>query len=92
MITLGGQQLHHVEPGKDRPELDYRSYPAPTRWTYLGVFQNGLEWKQAWMSMLNTLRTTPFPAIVWATVMNSIFVIVNSAAQQIGSFALLAQG
>jgi hypothetical protein len=58
----------------------------------MGLLQNGSEWKQAGMSMLNTLRTTPFPAIVWATVANSIFVIVNSAAQQIGSFALLAQG
>jgi hypothetical protein len=58
----------------------------------MGLLQNGSEWKQAGMSMLNTLRITPFPAIVWATVANSIFVIVNSAAQQIGSFALLAQG
>jgi hypothetical protein len=58
----------------------------------MALFQHGFEWRQAGMSMLNTLRTTPFPAIVWATLANSIFVIVNSAAQQISSFALLAQG
>ena len=58
----------------------------------MGLVQNGWEWKQAGMSMLDTLRTTPFPAIILATVANSIFVIVNSAAQQISSFALLAQG
>lgn len=89
---IGGQQLHPVEPGKDRPEIDLTRYPAPTQWSYMGLVQNGSEWKQAGMSMLDTLRTTPFPAIVWATVANSIFVIVNSAAQQISSFALLAQG
>lgn len=58
----------------------------------MGIFQNGFQWKEAGISMLNTLRTTPFPAILWATAANSIFVIVNSAAQQIGSFALLSQG
>ncbi|KAK3303116.1 major facilitator superfamily domain-containing protein, partial [Chaetomium strumarium] len=89
---LSGQQFYPLEPGETRPKLDYERYPAPTQWSYLGLFQNGFAWKQAGMSMLNTLRATPFPAIVWATVANSIFVIVNSAAQQIGAFALLAQG
>lgn len=56
------------------------------------LIQNGFEGKEAGISMLNTLRTTWFPAIVWSTLANSIFVIVNSAAQQITSFALLAQG
>lgn len=88
----GGQQLYPVEPGKNRPEIDRDRYLTPTQWSYMGLVQNGSEWRLAGMSMLNTLRTTPFPAIVWATVANSIFVIVNSAAQQISSFALLAQG
>ncbi|KXX80830.1 hypothetical protein MMYC01_201868 [Madurella mycetomatis] len=89
---LSGQQFHPVKPGENRPELDYNTYSAPTKWTYMGIFQNGFQWKEAGMSMLNTLRTTPFPAILWATAANSIFVIANSAAQQIGSFALLSQG
>lgn len=42
--------------------------------------------------MLNTLRTTLFPAVVWSILANSIFLITNQAAQQLGSFALLAQG
>ncbi len=84
--------MHPVEPDKNRPEIDLAKYSAPTQSWYMGLVQNGTDWKQAGMSMLNTLRTTPFPAIVWATVANSIFVIVNSAAQQISSFALLAQG
>ncbi|KAG7286422.1 hypothetical protein NEMBOFW57_008732 [Staphylotrichum longicolle] len=91
-MLASGQQLYPVEPGKNRPEIDRDRYPTPTQWSYMGLVQNGSEWRLAGMSMLNTLRTTPFPAIVWATVANSIFVIVNSAAQQISSFALLAQG
>lgn len=42
--------------------------------------------------MLDTLRTTLFPAVVWSVLANSIFLIANQAAQQLGSFALLAQG
>ncbi|SPQ26675.1 3053285c-8b62-4d7d-9ae3-d5ffa89e139b [Thermothielavioides terrestris] len=89
---LSGQQFYPIEPGKNRPEIDYGGRPPPSQWSYMALFQHGFEWRQAGMSMLNTLRTTPFPAIVWATLANSIFVIVNSAAQQISSFALLAQG
>jgi hypothetical protein len=40
----------------------------------MGFFQFGFEWKEAGKSMLNTLRTTFFPAVVWATIANSIFV------------------
>ncbi|KAK3904236.1 major facilitator superfamily domain-containing protein, partial [Staphylotrichum tortipilum] len=89
---VGGQQLHPIEPGKNRPEIDRTNHQTPTQWSYMRLLQNRAEWKQAGKSMLNTLWTTPFPAIIWATVTNSTFLIVNSAAQQISSFALLAQG
>lgn len=52
----------------------------------------GFEWRNAGISMLDTLRTTFFPAVVWSVLVNSIFLIVNQAAQQLGSFALLAAG
>lgn len=42
--------------------------------------------------MLDTIRSTFFPAVVWSVIANSIFLITNQAAQQLGSFALLAQG
>ena len=89
---LSGQKIFPLQPGKSRPELDYQSHSAPTVWTYIGFFHGGFYWKDAGWSMLNTLRTTFFPAVVWATLANGIFIIVNSAAQQITSFALLAQG
>ncbi|KAK3381974.1 major facilitator superfamily domain-containing protein [Podospora didyma] len=89
---LSGQQVYPLEPGKNRPALNYATYSAPTKWTYMGFFQTGFEWQAAGMSMLNSLRTALFPAVVWATIANSIFIVVNTASQQIGSFALLAQG
>ncbi|KAB5566134.1 major facilitator superfamily transporter [Coniochaeta sp. 2T2.1] len=88
---LSGQKLFALRPGQSRPDLDYEAYTAPTIRTYIGFFHGGLRRKEAGISMLNTLRTTFFPAVVWATLANGIFVIVNSATQQIGSFALLAQ-
>lgn len=42
--------------------------------------------------MLDTLRTTFFPAVVWSVLANSVFVITNQASQQLGSFVLLAEG
>jgi MFS family permease len=84
--------MYPLEPGQNRPELDYQTCTAPSIWTYVGFFHGGFLWKEAAWSMLNTLRTTLMPAVVWATLANGIFIIVNSAAQQITSFALLAQG
>jgi hypothetical protein len=75
-----------------RPELDYQSYSAPTAGTYMGLFPFGFEWKNAGISMLRTLQSTYFPAIIWVTLANTAFLVVNSASQQISSFALLAQG
>ncbi|KAI0129816.1 major facilitator superfamily domain-containing protein [Xylariales sp. AK1849] len=89
---LSGQKIYPLEPGQKRPALDARTYGPSTLWSRIGIFQFGFEWKEAGQSMLDTLRTTFFPAIVWATLANSAFVIVNQAAQQLGSFALLAQG
>ncbi len=91
-MTTGGQKIYPVREGENRPDLDYINYPAPTVWTRIGFFQFGFKWSAAGNAMLTTLRSTMFPAVIWATVANSIFVIVNTSAQQIGSFALLAQG
>ncbi|KAK9778034.1 putative Major facilitator superfamily domain-containing protein [Seiridium cardinale] len=89
---LSGQKIFALAPGEKRPKLDPDTYGPRTLYTTIGLFQFGLQWKEAGKSMLDTLRTTLFPAIVWVTLANSAFVIINQAAQQLGSFALLAQG
>lgn len=89
---LAGRPEEKLAPGEARPALDYARHGGRTLWTNIGVFNFGFEWKNAGISMLDTLRTTLFPAVVWSTLANSIFLIVNQAAQQLGSFALLAQG
>ncbi|KAI1840992.1 hypothetical protein JX265_012869 [Neoarthrinium moseri] len=89
---LSGQKIYPLEPGQKRPTLEPETYGPRTLWTTIGFFQFGFQWKEAGLSMLDTLRTTFFPAIVWSTLANSAFVIINQAAQQLGSFALLAQG
>ncbi|ORY63847.1 major facilitator superfamily transporter [Pseudomassariella vexata] len=89
---LSGQKIYGLEPGEKRPRLDPDTYGPRTFKTTIGLFQYGFTFKDAGRSMLDTLRTTFFPAVVWATLGNSAFVIINQAAQQLGSFALLAQG
>lgn len=90
--ALAGQPEEKLAPGESRPPLDYGRYGPRTLWTNVGVLNAGFEWKNAGVSMLDTLRTTLFPAVIWAVLSNSIFLITNQAAQQLGSFALLAQG
>ncbi|SPO05542.1 uncharacterized protein DNG_08229 [Cephalotrichum gorgonifer] len=89
---LSGARIYPVPEGKQRPDLEPETYGPRTLWTDLGVFQFGLDWKGAGVSMLNTLRSTVFPAVVWCVLANSVFIIANQATQQILSFALLAQG
>ncbi|KAG6361451.1 hypothetical protein INS49_009678 [Diaporthe citri] len=90
--ALGGKSEEKLEPGAVRPQIDYARFGPRTLWTNIGIFNYGFEWKNAGKSMLDTLRTTFFPAVVWGVLANSVFLVTNQAAQQLGSFALLAQG
>ncbi|TLS21371.1 uncharacterized protein PpBr36_10206 [Pyricularia pennisetigena] len=78
--------------GEARPQIDHLNYAPRTIWTEIGVFNCGFEWREAGVSMLNTLRTTLFPVVLWTTLTNSAFIIAAQATQQISAFALLAQG
>jgi MFS family permease len=89
---LSGQTTVTLAAGQDRPELDPGTYGPRTWRTNIGMFHYGFEWKNAGLAMLNALRTMFFPAVLWAVLANSIFVVCNQAAAQISSFALLAQG
>ncbi|KAJ4424439.1 hypothetical protein N0V82_000961 [Gnomoniopsis sp. IMI 355080] len=89
---LAGKPEEKLEPGENRPRLDYARYGGRTLWTNIGIFNVGFEWKNAAISMLDTLKTTFFPAVVWSIITNSIFLITTQAVQQLGSFALLAEG
>ncbi|KAF3761622.1 hypothetical protein M406DRAFT_50918 [Cryphonectria parasitica EP155] len=89
---LAGRPEEELVPGEKRPRLDFTKYGPRDLWTNIGLFNAGFEWKNAAVSMLNTLRTTLFPAVVWSVLANAIFLIANQAAQQLGSFVLLAQG
>ncbi len=72
--------------------MDLRLHTPRTLWTEIGVFQCGFQWGSAWRSMLDTLRSTLFPAVLWSALVNSIFNIAIQATQQLTSFVLLAQG
>ncbi|KAI6272230.1 hypothetical protein MCOR27_005317 [Pyricularia oryzae] len=90
--ALVGEAIYPLEEGEDRPQIDHLNYAPRTIWTEVGVFNCGFEWREAGISMLNTLRTTLFPVVIWTTLMNSAFIIAAQATQQISAFALLAQG
>lgn len=89
---LSGARVHALPEGASRPDLDPATYGPRTLWTDFGVFQFGLDWKGAGLSMAQTLWSTLFPTVLWCVLANSIFVIVNQATQQTLTFALLAQG
>lgn len=89
---LSGARVYPIREGENRPDLDPDYYGNRTLWTEFGLFQFGLDFKGAGLSMLHTVRTTFFPAVLWCVLANSVFVITNQATQQISSFALLAQG
>ncbi|KAK2063692.1 major facilitator superfamily transporter [Colletotrichum caudatum] len=89
---LSGQIIYPLKPGQDRPELDYVAYTPRTVWTNIGVFQNGFDLRGAAKSMLDALRSSYFPAVIWAVLVNTSGIVMNQASAQIAPFALLAQG
>lgn len=89
---LSGARIYPIPEGASRPDLDFETYGKRTLWSDFGVFQMGFDFKAAGISMLNTVRTTFFPTVLWCVLTNSIFIITNQATHQITSFALLAHG
>ncbi|KAI5928650.1 major facilitator superfamily transporter [Camillea tinctor] len=89
---LAGQKIWHVPEGADRPELDYATYGHRTWKTNLALFPETFEWKKAGKSILNCARSTLFPAVFWAILINSAFSTIQSSTSQTISFALLAAG
>jgi hypothetical protein len=57
-----------------------------------GIFHISREWRLAGRSMVETAKTTVFPNVLWAIVVNSILISVQGAAGQTGSTMLIASG
>ncbi|KAI0603387.1 major facilitator superfamily transporter [Biscogniauxia sp. FL1348] len=89
---LAGQKIWHVPEGADRPELDYATYGPRTMKTNLALFPDTFEWKKAGESIINCAKSTLFPAVFWAILINSAFSTIQSSTSQTISFALLAAG
>lgn len=56
------------------------------------MFNYGFEWREALNNLVSTVRTMFFPAVVWATLLQTVFGITMGATGQVVSFALLAAG
>lgn len=91
-LRLAGQRLWPVEPGANRTALDYNTYGRRTMWDDIGVFNCGYEWREAANQLVATFKTIAFPAIVWATLLQTLFGITMGVTGQATSFALLAAG
>lgn len=89
---LAGQHVYPVAPGEDRTRLDYATYGPRTKWDDLGVFHYGFEWRAAGATIVATFRTMVFPAVVWATLLQTVSGVTMGATGQVVSFALLAAG
>lgn len=90
--ALAGQKIYPLPPGANRPEIDTQNYSVRSFMQEMLIGQNGFEWRNAGQSMVDTFRSTYFPAIIWAVLANAIFVICSQAAAQLTSFSLLAAG
>ncbi|KAH9887514.1 major facilitator superfamily transporter [Xylariomycetidae sp. FL2044] len=90
---LAGRRLWPVAPGSDRAELDYETYGGPRTFASdLRVLPEVYEWRRAALSVWQCLRSTLFPALLWATLINGVFMTILISEGQFISFALLAAG
>lgn len=85
-------KLWDYPPGKDRPDLDYMTYGKRTRWDDIGFFQYGIMCREAANSIVATVKTIIFPAIIWTTLLQAVTGIIMGATGQVLSFALLGAG
>ncbi|KAK8136120.1 hypothetical protein PG984_004060 [Apiospora sp. TS-2023a] len=89
---LAGEKIYPIPEGSDRTELDYTTYGQRTMKDNIGFFIFGFEWADAGKQFIDTLKTTIFPAVIFGTLVNSAFSIVQQSIGQIISFSLLAAG
>lgn len=85
-------KLWEHAPGKDRPDLDYVTYVKRSRWDDIGFLQYGIMWREAGNSIVATVKTIIFPAIIWTTLLQAVTGIIMGATGQVLSFALLGAG
>ncbi|KAM0273940.1 hypothetical protein ACHAQH_008112 [Verticillium albo-atrum] len=89
---LAGKEVYLLQPGETRPRLDVATYGPRTNQTDFGILHFGTEWKLAYKSVWETLKTTIFPNVLWVIAINSLLVSIQGAAGQVGSSVLIAAG
>lgn len=89
---LSGQQIYPMVPGEDRTRLDFAKYGQRTKWDDLGMFNQGFEWREAVNNIVATFKTMVFPAVMFATILQTVSGLTMGATGQVVSFALLAAG
>lgn len=87
-----GKPLHPLPEGESRPRLDVQTYGPRTRKHDFGIFTVPFEWALARRSIWDTIKTTFFPNMLWAIIVNSILVSTQGAAGQVASTVLIAAG
>jgi MFS family permease len=87
-----GKEVYILRPGENRPRLDVAVFGPRTNKTDFGILNVPLEWRLAFKSIWETLKTTFFPNVFWVIVVNSIFVSMQGVAAQVGSSVLIAAG
>ncbi|KAK8112065.1 major facilitator superfamily transporter [Apiospora kogelbergensis] len=72
---LAGEKIYPISEGADRTELDYATYGQRTMKDNVGFFTLGFQWLEAGKQLIDTLKTTMFPAVIFGTLVNSAFSI-----------------
>ena len=89
---LSGVAVYPLAPGENRPRPDAAKYGPRTRWTDYGLFQNGVHWRDALVGVVEPLRVSFYPSVLFMVVLNTMFLMISSATAQTITFALLAAG
>ncbi|KAF3762668.1 MFS general substrate transporter [Cryphonectria parasitica EP155] len=79
---LAGKEVYPIRPGENRPRLDYAKYGYRSNKDDFGVFVVKTEWKLCRKSVMETIKATFFPNVLWVIALNSIFVGSLSATTQ----------
>ncbi|CAN8099288.1 unnamed protein product [Discula destructiva] len=87
---LAGIEVHPLRPGETRPRLEYSKYGYRSNKDDFGLFAVKTEWGLARKSVIETIRATFFPNVMWVIALNSIFVGALSATQQNAAAIILS--
>ncbi|KAJ0114740.1 hypothetical protein J7T55_004481 [Diaporthe amygdali] len=87
---LAGREVFPLRPGEVRPRLDHARYGYRTNKNDFGLFSVPFKWNLCRRSVVETVKATFFPNVLWVIALNSIFIGALSATTQNAAAIILS--